>query len=64
MASVVCLVSRDYLPVLFDFEKPTSQTTDETITLPAKHAAGGLGLRALAPHSNIGIERGPFPRHW
>jgi hypothetical protein len=29
---------RDYLPVLFDFEKPHSRTTDETITLLARGA--------------------------
>ena len=32
------LRKRDYLPILFDFEKPTSQTTDETITLLARMA--------------------------
>jgi hypothetical protein len=30
------LRKRDYLPILFDFDKPTSQTTDETITLIAR----------------------------
>ena len=30
------LRKRDYLPILFDFDKPTSQTTDETITLLAR----------------------------
>jgi uncharacterized protein YjbI with pentapeptide repeats len=30
------LRKRNYLPILFDFEKPTSQTTDETITLLAR----------------------------
>jgi uncharacterized protein YjbI with pentapeptide repeats len=30
------LRKRDYLPMLFDFDKPTSQTTDETITLLAR----------------------------
>jgi uncharacterized protein YjbI with pentapeptide repeats len=30
------LRNRNYLPILFDFEKPTSQTTDETITLLAR----------------------------
>jgi uncharacterized protein YjbI with pentapeptide repeats len=29
---------RNYLPILFDFDKPTSQTTDETITLLARMA--------------------------
>lgn len=29
---------RDYLPILFDFDKPTSRTTDETITLLARMA--------------------------
>jgi uncharacterized protein YjbI with pentapeptide repeats len=29
---------RKYLPVVFDFEKPSSQTTDETITLLARMA--------------------------
>ena len=29
------LRKRDYLPILFDFDKPTSRTTDETITLLA-----------------------------
>jgi uncharacterized protein YjbI with pentapeptide repeats len=29
---------RDYLPILFDFDKPTSRTTDETITLVARMA--------------------------
>jgi uncharacterized protein YjbI with pentapeptide repeats len=29
---------RNYLPVVFDFEKPPSQTTDETITLLARMA--------------------------
>jgi uncharacterized protein YjbI with pentapeptide repeats len=29
---------RNYLPVVFDFEKPSSQTTDETITLLARMA--------------------------
>jgi hypothetical protein len=32
------LRKRDYLPVLFDFEKPHSLTTDETITLLARMA--------------------------
>jgi uncharacterized protein YjbI with pentapeptide repeats len=32
------LRKRDYLPVLFDFEKPHSRTTDETITLLARMA--------------------------
>ena len=32
------LRKRNYLPILFDFEKPTSQTTDETITLLARMA--------------------------
>jgi hypothetical protein len=30
------LRKRNYLPILFDFEKPTSQTRDETITLLAR----------------------------
>ena len=30
------LRNRDYLPILFDFDKLTSQTTDETITLLAR----------------------------
>ena len=30
------LRKRDYVPVVFDFEKPTSRTTDETITLLAR----------------------------
>jgi uncharacterized protein YjbI with pentapeptide repeats len=32
------LRSRDYLPILFDFEKPMSRDTDETITLLARMA--------------------------
>jgi hypothetical protein len=32
------LRKRNYLPVVFDFEKPTSRTTDETITLLARMA--------------------------
>jgi uncharacterized protein YjbI with pentapeptide repeats len=32
------LRKRDYLPILFDFEKPRSRDTDETITLLAKMA--------------------------
>ena len=32
------LRKRDYLPVLFDFDKPTSRTTDETVTLLARMA--------------------------
>jgi uncharacterized protein YjbI with pentapeptide repeats len=32
------LRKRDYLPVLFDFEKPKNRTTDETITLLARVA--------------------------
>ena len=32
------LRKRDYLPVLFDFEKAHSRTTDETITLLARMA--------------------------
>jgi uncharacterized protein YjbI with pentapeptide repeats len=32
------LRQRNYLPVVFDFEKPASQTTDETITLLARMA--------------------------
>lgn len=32
------LRDRNYLPVVFDFEKPASQTTDETITLLARMA--------------------------
>jgi hypothetical protein len=32
------LRKRNYLPVVFDFEKPASQTTDETITLLARMA--------------------------
>jgi hypothetical protein len=36
------------------------------VTMPCvlKHAAAGLDLQVLAQHSNIGIERGPFCRHW
>jgi hypothetical protein len=30
------LRGRNYLPILFDFDKPTSQNTDETITLLAR----------------------------
>jgi uncharacterized protein YjbI with pentapeptide repeats len=30
------LRGRNYLPILFDFDKPTSQSTDETITLLAR----------------------------
>ena len=32
------LRKRNYLPILFDFEKSTSRTTDETITLLARMA--------------------------
>lgn len=32
------LRKRDYLPILFDFEKPASRNTDETITLLARMA--------------------------
>jgi uncharacterized protein YjbI with pentapeptide repeats len=32
------LRKRNYLPILFDFDKPVSQTTDETITLLARMA--------------------------
>jgi pentapeptide repeat protein len=32
------LRKRNYLPILFDFEKPTSRNTDETITLLARMA--------------------------
>jgi len=32
------LRKRDYLPILFDFDKPTSRNTDETITLLARMA--------------------------
>lgn len=32
------LRSRDYLPVLFDFEKPAGQTVDETVSLLARMA--------------------------
>jgi hypothetical protein len=32
------LRKRDYLPILFDFDKPTGRTTDETITLLARMA--------------------------
>jgi len=32
------LRKRDYLPILFDFEKPSSRNTDETITLLARMA--------------------------
>ena len=32
------LRKRDYLPILFDFEKPRSRDTDETITLLARLA--------------------------
>ena len=32
------LRKRDYLPILFDFDKPVSLTTDETITLLARMA--------------------------
>ena len=32
------LRKRDYLPILFDFEKPRSRDTDETITLVARMA--------------------------
>jgi hypothetical protein len=38
------LRKRDYLPILFDFEKPVSRDTDETITLLAR---GALGCRFL-----------------
>jgi hypothetical protein len=32
------LRKRDYLPILFDFDKPASRTTDATITLLARLA--------------------------
>ncbi len=32
------LRERDYLPILFDFEKPRNRSTDETITLLARMA--------------------------
>jgi hypothetical protein len=32
------LRKRDYLPILFDFEKPLSRDTDETVTLLARMA--------------------------
>ena len=32
------LRKQDYLPILFDFEKPASRNTDETITLLARMA--------------------------
>ena len=32
------LRKRDYVPILFDFDKPAGQTTDETITLLARMA--------------------------
>ena len=32
------LRKRDYLPILFDFDKPTSRNTVETITLLARTA--------------------------
>jgi hypothetical protein len=32
------LRKRNYLPILFDFDKPTSRNTDETITLLARMA--------------------------
>ena len=32
------LRKRDYLPILFDFDKATSRNTDETITLLARMA--------------------------
>src|SRR5262249_17416137 len=32
------LRKRDYLPILFDFDKPSSRSTDETITLLARMA--------------------------
>ena len=32
------LRKRNYVPVVFDFEKPTSRTTDETVTLLARMA--------------------------
>jgi hypothetical protein len=48
---------RKYLPILFDFEKPKSRNTDETITLLARVARfvvadkggvpGGMGAGAL-----------------
>src|SRR6516165_1778732 len=48
---------RKYLPILFDFEKPKSRNTDETITLLARMARfvvadkggapGGVGAGAL-----------------
>ena len=38
------LRERKYVPILFDFDKPTSQTRDETITLLARMSrdAGGV----------------------
>ena len=38
MALRTSLRNRGYLPILFDFEKPVNQTTDETITLLARMA--------------------------
>ncbi|MBV9201529.1 MAG: pentapeptide repeat-containing protein, partial [Alphaproteobacteria bacterium] len=32
------LRKRDYVPILFDFDKPISRTTDETVTLLARMA--------------------------
>ena len=58
------LRKRDYVPVVFDFEKPTSRTTDETITLLARMARFVIAdisdaksvlqeLRAIVPDNPI-----------
>jgi len=39
------LRKRDYLPILFDFDKPASRTTDETITLLARMARFVIAAR-------------------
>jgi uncharacterized protein YjbI with pentapeptide repeats len=55
------LRKRDYLPILFDFKKPLSRDTDETITLLARMARFVIAdvsnaksvlheLRAIVPH--------------
>jgi hypothetical protein len=61
------LRKRNYLPILFDFDKPTSRNTDETITLLARMARFVIAdisdaksvlqeLRAIVPEVHVPVQ--------
>ena len=61
------LRERNYLPILFDFDKPTNRDTDETITLLARMARFVIAdisdaksvlqeLRAIVPEVHVPVQ--------